>query len=489
MHLPLYVQRQLRAHVAAAMCLFLVACSSSVNPSPSSKLPSLSLEDEKVMATRSPGTEKLLRQVTTSVDSARLFGLLDGPARQIAVGEQDAVTHSQPSPSARLGPVLFGGDKQQLVDPKATGSALPTVSSDTPPVPPPHETIDIAKRVEPTTTPEGSASGGYETKVDVADGKVTLHEKFDITATLVAGAGKMTTQNVEDVQVAMCPDSAGVSGGTWQTHTILEISLPLKTGTGTVSLIAYVDGTASLAGHVGDDAALSRFDLADINIRYSGRADYTLQSGRIDTSVNGDWTFGGSYLGVTPDDKWNWNGLDNPKLKGDLKVSSRLSTDDAKVYRLLLIDTAARIAKKAWVKAEERWRNDACVKIVADQGGKTALRLSETAQFTAKVIHLLEGGTLNVPVVAKVLTIGGGVVSPSETPVDSPASFTYAAPATKLPPGAQTYFVGLETTSKRGHATWGCSGIRQGRAGRLTAPTFLTTFPDGTARHAYPMSL
>jgi hypothetical protein len=119
---------------------------------------------------------------------------------------------------------------------------------------------------------------------------------------------------------------------------------------------------------------------------------------------------------------------------------------DATLDRNLTIALAAQMAEQALGVAQGEWRSGACVHIVADQGGKTALRLSSTAQFTAKVIHKLEGGTLNLPLVAKAQE--GAVVSPSGTPVDSPASFTYMTPATK--PGSGNYKGWLETISKRG---------------------------------------
>jgi hypothetical protein len=128
--------------------------------------------------------------------------------------------------------------------------------------------------------------------------------------------------------------------------------------------------------------------------------------------------------------------------------SSRATDEDIQALHDAALIQSVWIVGDSISEAEELWRGGYCVgvRVTEPEGGeKAGVEPESEHSIVAEAFHRREGGTLNAPIEAQMLS-GETSVDPSGERLDSPATFTYVAPPERDKAGR----VLLRTVSRRG---------------------------------------
>lgn len=257
----------------------------------------------------------------------------------------------------------------------------------------------------------------------------SMEVNIEIISTLLSPFGTYVEKSNGTLKINVCPDANG--------DVPLTYSFRSSTSLNAVSGL-QMESQGSANGHVNDESAVSSFDLQATS---SAAMQPALEDWE-DTNKAFEYTLKGTFL------------------YGDLKNSTEsktlngvtAETDQKFVDKLLpILDELNGIETAvALVAAELLWTKGYCVAIQVPEleSGTKSVQPNSDTPFTARVHHKFEGVDLQVPVITK-LSDGQVSVNPSSSKVQSPASFTYKAPAEK----DKSATVHLETRSKRGVAT------------------------------------
>lgn len=247
---------------------------------------------------------------------------------------------------------------------------------------------------------------------------VTVTEQETVTdRTTGASLGTSNGRSHIHVELQMCPDANGKVEATVTNDMTSDGpgGASLAT-TSTATIHATVNDAAYLASE--DRTIDTTLDGMDAGVRRHGSSSmgWTSTYGATGTTSN---TTGTSFTS-----------------QGDYTPAEMAATAGVMgIMQSIVSDTALKTAQTAW-------RGGKCVRIDASERSRK-VRPNEVINFTAQPFQRVEGVRLAKPVVAAFA--GEQSLSPVDTPVDAPASFTFTASAND-----KVGSITLTTTSNRG---------------------------------------
>lgn len=269
----------------------------------------------------------------------------------------------------------------------------------------------------------------------VADGIMTIGAEMTVTLDLPdPPGGTLGETYTGEVEMEVCPDSSGEVAGTLDLSLVSSAQVSGGSATGETTI------TASATGSVNDEAALAN---VDIDFDATSRQTSAPTGGQAQGAY-GEVAGTMSYVpgsGGAPDQFT----ADSGRV---VHQSSRASDDAVQSLYEFALRASWWIMDDTVAEAEQLWQRGYCVDVRVtepDGGTKSGVEPDSTHSIVAEAIHRREGGTIDAPIEARMLS-GDTSVEPSGERLESPATFTYHAP----PERDKTGKVQLRTVSRRG---------------------------------------
>ena len=388
------------------------------------------IEDELYRASmRSAGGEALL--------GAGLVDAVELVRKEVGAALLLKATSGVPSPVAALG--LLAGTPRQVAAGEFSGNLVSL-------------TTFIGRSIETATlTPESDSrttswTSDQEIEVQGTRARVATQSSMTLSVTGSTLSGT-TTQTITvtrldpqgraidtivittngNVEIAICPAVDGSVDGSYD----LEVTTTSASGTSRFSVSGQVKGL------VLDDAFVHSFSVDSTGSANSSGPGVASTDRAVSMHVEYALTGAPGDLSqrTTTSEVGTVDRADPAATIEDLRSIAANSLSPGLYIGSVLFD-----------RAQAKWRGGACVRIKSTEPGRDVTP-DEQVSLIGKVFHKIDGDELQKPIVATLT--GERSISPVDTNVMPPASFTYVAPAQ---PG-KVEIVHLKSTSNRGIGT------------------------------------